>query len=134
MRFDNFITALDCGQCKDQIQRQALFDIALMFVMIDGVIDKSEQIFMQQWMAKLDWKHELSIEEYYKLVEGKIQYAIDNDQVDDFLAHRTSLLSDPWMKSQATQLAEDISNADGELADQEKHALAFILERLQDKR
>lgn len=134
MRFDNFITALDLGQCKDQIQRQALFDIALMFVMIDGVIDDSEQKFMQQWLKKLDWKHELSIEEYYSLVEGKIQYAIDNEQVEDFLAHRASLLSDPWMKSQAAQLAEDISHADGELAIAEKQALDFIVELLKDKR
>lgn len=134
MRFDNFITALDLGQCKDQIQRQALFDIALMFVMIDGVIDSSEQEFMQKWMNKLDWKHDLSVEEYYKLVEGKIRYAIDNDQVEDFLAHRASQLTDPWMKSQATQLADDISHADGELADKEKQALDFILTLLQDKR
>lgn len=134
MRFDDFITALDLGQCKDQIQRQALFDIALMFVMVDGVVDDSEQTFMQKWLKKLDWKHELSIEDYYTTVEGKIQYAIDNDQVEDFLAHRTRLLTDPWMKSQAVQLAEDISHADGELVQAEKQALDFILERLQDKR
>lgn len=134
MRFDNFLQALDMGQCKDQIQRQALFDIAMMFVMIDEVIDESEQIFMEAWLKQLDWDHSVNKSEYYKTIGAKVQEAIDDSVEEDFLAHRASLLSDPWMKDQALKLAEDIANADGELDEREKSALKFLVERLKDKR
>lgn len=134
MRFDNFLQALDMGQCKDQIQRQALFDIAMMFVMIDEVIDESEQTFMEGWLKQLDWDHAVNKSEYYKTIGTKVQAAIDGSIEEDFLAHRASLLSDPWMKDQALKLAEDIANADGELDEREKSALQFLVERLKDKR
>ncbi len=134
MRFDNFLQTLDMGQCKDQIQRQALFDIAMMFVMIDDVIDQSEQAFMEDWLKRLDWDHSVNKSEYYKTIGVKVQEAIDGSVEEDFLAHRASLLTDPWMKSQALKLAEDISNADGELHEREKGALQFMVGLLEDKR
>ncbi|GAC14626.1 tellurite resistance TerB family protein [Aliiglaciecola lipolytica] len=134
MRFTVFIQALDLGQCKDQIQRQALFDIALMFVMIDGIIEEQERTYMQGWLSNLEWSNETDKLDYYFAVEKKVMDAIAMKEVEDYLAHRAALLTDPWMKEQAMQLAEDISHADGNLDDSEKAALDFLLVKLIDKR
>ncbi|GAA6183720.1 MULTISPECIES: TerB family tellurite resistance protein [Alteromonadaceae] len=134
MRFTIFIQALDLGQCKDQIQRQALFDIALMFVMIDGVIDEQERSYMQGWLAQLEWSSETDKLDYYNTVESKVIDAIAENEIENFLAHRAILLSDPWMKEQALQLAVDISRADGQLDESEKAAIEFLMVKLADKR
>ena len=49
MRFERFLTSLDLGRCEDQIQRQTLLELAILFVMIDGVVTESEQ----QYIPKL---------------------------------------------------------------------------------
>ncbi|GAB2701251.1 TerB family tellurite resistance protein [Aliiglaciecola sp. 3_MG-2023] len=134
MRFTIFIQALDLGQCKDQIQRQALFDIALMFVMIDGVIDEQERRYMQDWLAQLEWSSDIDKLDYYTTLERKVVDAIAEDEIENFLAHRAILLSDPWMKLQALKLAEEIANADGDFAPSEKAAIAFLMDKLADKR
>lgn len=134
MRFTIFIQALDLGQCKDQIQRQALFDIALMFVMIDGIIEEQERTYMQGWLNNLEWSNETDKLDYYFAVEKKVQEAIATKDIENYLAHRAVLLSDPWMREQAMRLAEDISHADGHLDESEKEALDFLLLRLADKR
>jgi tellurite resistance protein len=134
MRFEIFLQALDMGQCQDQIQRQALFDIALMFVMIDEVVDKNEHDYMHDWLKRLKWDHDVDKDAYYKTLENKIEHAIAESDVEDFLAHRASLLSDPWMKSKAIKLAQEIAYADGELEERERAALEFLRSRLEDKR
>ncbi|MFA3790193.1 TerB family tellurite resistance protein [Aliiglaciecola sp. SL4] len=134
MRFTIFIQALDLGQCTDQIQRQALFDIALMFVMIDGVIDEQERRYMQDWLAKLEWSSEIDKLDYYVTLEKKVIDAIAEDEIENFLAHRANLLSDTGMKLQALKLAEDIAQADGELVASEKAAIDFLMDKLADKR
>ncbi|GAA0852705.1 TerB family tellurite resistance protein [Aliiglaciecola litoralis] len=134
MRFENFLQALDMGQCKDQIQRQALFDIGLMFVKIDDVVEESELVYMQDWLKSLDWDSDVAKMDYYKTLESKIDHAIAASEVEDFLAHRSSLLSDPWMKENALKLAEDIANADGDVDAREQSALDFLRAKLKDIR
>ena len=79
----------------------------------------TRKIFHQKWYS---WDKS----EYYKTIGVKVQEAIDGSVEEDFLAHRASLLTDPWMKSQALKLAEDISNADGELHDYEASLLRQV--------
>lgn len=134
MQFENFLQALDLGQCKDQIQRQALFDIGLMFVKIDDVVEESELVFMQDWLKSLDWDNPVDKDEYYKTLESKIDHAIASQEIDDFLAHRSSLLSDPWMKVKALKLAEDIATSDGDIDAREQAALDFLRSKLRDIR
>jgi tellurite resistance protein len=130
MRFDNFISALDMGQCQDQMQRQALFDIALLFVVVDGVVDDSEVAFMKHWLDTIPWSSPTTKDEYYANTLSKCQHATDNDGIEDFILHRANQLVDKEMRQQALKLAEDIAHADGEVDAKEKYALDFLISAL----
>jgi uncharacterized tellurite resistance protein B-like protein len=130
MRFDSFISALDMGQCEDQMQRQALFDIALLFVVVDGVVDDSEVTFMKSWLDSIPWSGPISQDDYYTNTLSKCKHAAENDGVEDFIRHRASQLIDNDIKQQALKLAKDIANADGEIDAKEKRALDFLVSLL----
>lgn len=134
MRFDSFISALDMGQCEDQLQRQCLFDLALMFVMIDGVVTESEETFMQDWLKGIPWSGDQSKEEYYSVAVEKCQTAMDNGETDDFIAHRARQIIDPHAREQALNLAEQISHVDGELDAREASAIKLLTDLLECKR
>jgi hypothetical protein len=127
MRFDSFINALDLGQCEDQMQRQALFDIALLFVVVDGVIDDSEVAFMKNWLDSIPWSGPMSQDDYYANALSKCIHASENDGVEDFIRHRAGQLIDQNIKQQALKLAGDIASADGEIDAKEKDALSFLV-------
>lgn len=131
MRFESFIQALDMGRCEDQLQRQALFDLALLFVLIDGVVTDSEVEFMHKWLDSIPWNSELKRDDYYTATEQKCLEAINSDEIEDFIAHRAKQLIDLSMKQQALQLANDIAHVDGELDDREASAISH-LQRLLD--
>lgn len=132
MKFEQFLNALDIGHCQDQQQREALFDLVLLFVIIDGVVAYSEMTFMKDWLATIKWNNELSKDEYYDVTLAKCKTAQENEQVEDFIAHRCKLLVDPQMKEQALKLARDIVMVDGELDENEAKALAFLEKELAD--
>ena len=134
MRFDSFINALDMGQCEDQLQRQCLFDLALMFVMIDGVITESEVKFMQDWLENIPWNSDISKQEYYQLAQEKCWKALKENDTDDFIAHRAKQIIDTSAREQALQLAEQISHVDGELDDKEAAAIKLLTDLLECKR
>lgn len=134
MRFDSFIENLDMGQCEDQMHREVIFDIVLMIVMIDGVVDDSEQVFMENWLESLDWKGEKSTADYYDAVVEKINYAVANGQAVDFIAHRAKLIRDQDVRDEAIKLAHDVSMVDGQLDNREREAIALLTHLLEDKR
>ncbi len=134
MRFDSFIQNLDMGHCEDQRHCEALFDIVLMIVMIDGVVDESEQEFMENWLESLDWKGNQSTSEYYDSAVKKVTYAVENGQSLDFITHRAKLIEDQDVRDQALKLAHDVSMADGQLDDNERAAIELLTQLLEDKR
>lgn len=126
MRFDSFIHALDMGQCQDQLQRQALFDIALLFVVIDGVVDESEVVSMREWLDTTPWSGSINQDDYYSSTLAKCQHSVTNNEVEDFIRHRVTQLIDFDVKQQALKLANDIAGADGEINAKERRALSFL--------
>lgn len=130
MRFENFLSALDMGQCEDQLQRQALFDLALLFVMIDGVVAEEETRFMRNWLDAIPWTGGQDKNTYYDNAVIKCQTAIDDQTIDDFIAHRARQLIDKALKQQALQLANDIAHVDGELDARELRAIEELKSQL----
>ena len=126
MRFDSFIQALDMGRCEDQQQRQALFDLALFLIAADGVITPTEENFMHNWLASLEWNSDTSKEVYYLASLTKCQDAIATNSIEDFLAHRAKQLVDNDIKQQAMNLVRDIAEVDGNLDDSEAHAIDIL--------
>lgn len=130
MRFASFIEALDMGRCEDQLQRQALLELIVLFVHIDGVVTEEETRFMHQWVADIPWSGEVDRDVYLSETEEKVENAILLGEVDDYIAHRARQLIDQSIKDQALELAEAISHADGELAEQEAKAIEQLRQLL----
>lgn len=131
MKFDLFIRSMDMGHCHDQKQREALFDLALLLIVADGVITEEETQFMRDWLATIDWNSDVSKEEYYTTTLLKCYAAIKTNKVDDYLTHRAKLLVDSHMKQQAMQLVREIALADGELDETEQQAIDLLSEVLE---
>ncbi|MFT5677350.1 MAG: putative tellurite resistance protein B-like protein [Paraglaciecola sp.] len=131
MRFDRFLQTLDMGKCEDQLQRQALFDLALFLVVVDGVITDSESHFMRNWLDKIEWTSDIKKEDYYNTTLEKCCDAIEKKTSEDFLAHRAKQLVDEKIKQQAMKLVRDIANVDGELDESERKAIAILSELLE---
>jgi uncharacterized tellurite resistance protein B-like protein len=126
MKFEKFIQALDIGECQDQQQRQALFDLVLFLIVADGVISEQERSFIQQWLESISWTSAMTKEQYYENVLLKCYAAIKTNTVDDFLHHRAKLLIDKDMKLQAMKLVRDVAMADGDLDPSEHHAIEVL--------
>lgn len=126
MRFENFLRTIDMGQCEDQLQREALLDIAMLFVVIDGNIAEDEKVFLESWVKELPWKSETCIEEYQKVALQKSMDVVELGNVEHFIAQQARLLVDNDIKAQALKMADEIANVDGVLCDKEQTALDIL--------
>lgn len=126
MKFDKFLRTLDMGECEDQMQREALLDLALLFMVIDDEIEATEEAVIHEWLTQIQWSAEVSVLDFYRNSLVKAQKAVNGDDVEHFIAHRVNLLIDDDMKATALQLADAIINADGILDDKEKYALTTL--------
>lgn len=126
MRFELYLRSLDMGRCEDQMQRQALLDLAVLFMVIDGDIKDSEQQVIEDWVSGIPWNSGMSAAEYYQRSKDKALYAISSNDTEDYIHHHASLLIDSDVKQQALDLAEAIANADDELDRNEANAIAIL--------
>jgi len=126
MNFEKLLNHFDMGVCVDQQQREALVDLVILFVEIDGVVDEREIQYTQNWLESLTWTSAQSPASYLKEVSLKCQNAIANNQVNDFIRHRANHIIDPNAQLQAVKLAQGVAMADDELAPAEEQALAFL--------
>ena len=131
MRFDRFIQTMDMGKCEDQLQRQALFDLALFLVVVDGVITDSESDFMHKWLDTLEWNSDINKDDYYNATLAKCYDALKKDTTEEFLIHRAKQLIDHEAKEQAMKLVRDIASVDGQLDNAEKEAIETLSELLE---
>ena len=131
MRFDRLIQTMDMGKCEDQLQRQALFDLALFLVVVDGVITDSESDFMHKWLDTLEWNSDINKDDYYNATLAKCYDALKKDTTEEFLIHRAKQLIDNEAKEQAMKLVRDIASVDGQLDNAEKEAIETLSELLE---
>ncbi|MBE1300030.1 MAG: TerB family tellurite resistance protein [Alteromonadaceae bacterium] len=126
MRFESFLRALDMGKCEDQLQRETLLDIALLFVAIDGRITDSETAFIDDWLSGMPWNGESNKDEYVAEALEKVQKTISDNNIENFIAHHANQLVDAHLREQAVQLANDIANVDGDLDETEANAIEML--------
>lgn len=131
MNFEKMLATLDMGLCADQLQREALFDLALLFVEIDGVETEEELDFITQWVAQCEWNNPISKVDYQKQAAKRCKNAIKHNGVESFIKEKAALLVNTPVKDKALQLAEEIVMVDGELDDNEAKALALLKNYLQ---
>ncbi|XOV79476.1 MAG: TerB family tellurite resistance protein [Aestuariibacter sp.] len=126
MRFEQYLRSLDMGRCEDQLQRQALLDLAVLFMAIDGDIKDSEERVLKEWLDTIPWSSETTVLEYHQRSVEKALHALESDDVEDYIGHHAGLLIDADTKQQALHLAEAIANADDELDNTEANAIAIL--------
>ncbi|BDX07933.1 TerB family tellurite resistance protein [Planctobacterium marinum] len=126
MRFDKFLRTLDMGDCEDQIQREALLEIAIFFMVVDGTVDAAEEEVIRNWLAEIEWNSDISVQDFYTNGMHKANNAIEQQDLEHFIAHRSSQLLDDDFKTNALKLADEIASADGIIDDKEKVALDIL--------
>jgi len=131
MNFEKLLATFDMGVCADQVQREALFDLAILFVEIDGIETPQEQDFIDQWVDKASWDSHLSKAQYREQAVARAKEALQTDHIDNYIKQKAAYLSHSSIKDQAVALVEDIVVADGELAEVEANAVKLLRDYLQ---
>lgn len=126
MRFDKFLRTLDMGDCEDQLQREALLEIAIFFMVVDGAVDTAEEEVVKKWLSELEWNSDFAVRDFYSKAMQKAKNAIEQQDIEHFIAHRCSQLLDTEFKTNALKLANEIASADGVLDHREKAALELL--------
>lgn len=128
MNFEKLLNHFDMGVCVDQLQREALVDLVLLFVEMDGVVDDQEMEYTLNWVSSLIWHNDISPLTYIETNLLQARAAIEGNTVEDYISHRCKHIIDSPAKSLAIELAKGVSLADGHLDITEEKAL-IILQR-----
>lgn len=131
MNFEKLLATFDMGLCADQLQREALFDLALLFIEIDGVEAPEEIEFLDRWVAECEWNSPVDKAQFREQATKRVKAAIKHNNVEAFIKERAALLVNTPVKDKALELAEEIILVDGELAENEVQALNFLKNYLQ---
>jgi len=126
MKFENLLNYLDMGVCVEQLQREALVDLVVLFIEIDGVIDDAELAYTRKWLKSLTWTSQMCTDTYLHDVSHKCKDAIKHDKVNDFILQRTQNIHDKPLQAEAIKLAQGVSLADGVLSPIEEQTIEFL--------
>jgi tellurite resistance protein len=88
---------------------------------------------MRKWLDTIEWRADVTKDDYYTMTVLKCYAAIKTNTVDDYLTHRAQLLFDDDMKQQAIQLVRNvaIAIADVELDAAEQQVINLLSEALE---
>lgn len=131
MNFEKLLATFDMGVCADQLQREALFDLALLFVEIDGVETDEELAFLDKWVEDCQWNSPQDKATFRDQAVARIKAAIKHNSVESFIKEKAALLANTPIKTSAIELAEEIVMVDGELDSNEANALKYLKKYLQ---
>lgn len=126
MNFEKLLNNFDMGVCVDQLQREALVDLVLLFVEIDGVVEDKEMEYTFEWVSSLVWSNETSPINYVKQISLAARDAIETDRIEEYIRHRCKNIIDSPAQNLAVELAKGVSMSDGHLDPKEAHALKFL--------
>lgn len=111
-----------------QADSEALIKIATFFYKIDGRISIEEQEYMTKLKEEIEWQSGIDIDRFQQRIIGEINQVIDGpaDQYNTYLAKVMDCIESPEVIAKAKQIAQAISDSDGEIADAEVESLNFI--------
>ncbi|GEK11827.1 hypothetical protein HUZ36_04360 [Pseudoalteromonas sp. McH1-7] len=126
MKFEQLLNHFDTGICVDQMQKEALIDIAILFIGVDGVICESEKHIVRKWAKSLQWNSAIDLDSYIEDSLSKSVVAIKNNDIEAYVQHRMNNIVDEPMRKLAKDLAIRVIEADGNVKQAEKEALAIL--------
>ncbi|RRS07944.1 hypothetical protein EAG18_14165 [Pseudoalteromonas sp. J010] len=126
MKFEQLLNHFDTGICVDQMQKEALIDIAILFIGVDGVICESEKHVVRKWAKSLQWNSAIDLDSYIEDSLSKSVVAIKKNDIEAYVQHRMNNIVDEPMRKLAKDLAIRVIEADGNVKQAEKEALAIL--------
>ncbi|MFC3034636.1 hypothetical protein ACFOEE_19210 [Pseudoalteromonas fenneropenaei] len=126
MKFEQLLNHFDMGISIEQLQKESLLDIALLFMAVDGMITIKEERVVRRFAESLDWHSVISLNDYITDMKGKCILAVQSGEVESFIQHRMKHIVDAPMRELAVKLAEQVVGADGKLHDKEQQALILL--------
>ncbi|WP_105168012.1 hypothetical protein [Pseudoalteromonas sp. T1lg23B] len=126
MKFEQLLNHFDSGICVEQLQKESLLDLALLFVAVDGSVSDSELHVVRQWAATLNWNSAVSLDNYISDMVGKCVHAVKSDDVEAFIQHRMKFIIDQPMRELALKIVQKVCAADGKIDHREQTAMEFL--------
>ncbi|BBN81326.1 hypothetical protein PA25_13110 [Pseudoalteromonas sp. A25] len=126
MKFEQLLDHFDSGICVEQLQKESLLDLALLFVAVDGSVCDSELNVVKEWAGTLSWNSAVSMDNYIADMIGKCIHAVKTDDIEAFIKHRMKYIVDQPMRELALKIAQEVIEADGDLDSKERSAMAFL--------
>lgn len=114
---------------NDQNASELLIELATFFYKIDNRVSLQEQEYMESLVAGLEWKSSTSIESYQTACIARVNKIIDapENEISNYLSHVMESLAKVGGVEEAQILAKEISDADGEVADEEVKYLEIVM-------
>ncbi|CAM4143492.1 hypothetical protein [Pseudoalteromonas byunsanensis] len=126
MKFEQLLNHFDSGICVEQLQKESLLDLALLFVAVDGSVSDSELEVVKKWAATLNWNSALSLDNYISDMVAKCVHAVKVDDVEAFIQHSMKFIIDQPMRELALKIVQKVCAADGKIDRREQTAMEFL--------
>lgn len=128
--FDDLSAVLK-AQDVTQAQREALIDLVVCTMYIDGTIRYEENEQLDEVVARLDLDAEAPLTLYlYKAIARLRDFWHDTEQIDALLAEHAARLDSPALRQTAFALCEAVAQSDDELAEEEGDFLGRLRRHL----
>lgn len=113
----------------EQSASEKLIELATFFYKVDQRVSLEEQNYMDELLETIEWKSSVSIESYQTSCIAKINgiTGMSEDQIHSYLSNLMDEISELGAVAKAQTLAKEISDADGEIADDEVKYLELVM-------
>lgn len=126
MNFEKLLSTFDMGVCADQVQREAVFDLVLLFAAIDGDEAPQELSFISNWMEQSPWNSGISKKDFRIMAKQRVEAAVENTDFEGFIKQRATVLANSPAKEETVNLIEQLIAVDGRVDDAELKGLACL--------
>ncbi|MBE0361157.1 MULTISPECIES: hypothetical protein [Pseudoalteromonas] len=126
MKFEQLLNNFDMGICVEQLQKESLLDLALLFVTVDGSIADEELNVVEAWAHKIEWNSAIELDNYMVDMTRKCVLAVQSGEIDSFIQHRMTHIIDQPMRVFVLELLKQVIEADGITDENELKALKIV--------
>ena len=112
-----------------QEESESLILLATFFYKVDNRISLEEQQYIERLMKEMVWSSNIDISTFQERTIAKINQVLGkgDENCYQFLEDVMSSIKTPEGRDRAKMIAKEISDADGEIADDEVRYLEFVL-------
>lgn len=114
---------------ETQAVSEKLIELATFFYKIDRRVALAEQKYMDQLLESIDWKSSINVHSYQRRCASRINDVIGkgDEAVGAYLSRLMKEVTDLGAVEKAKTIAREVSDADGEIADDEVKYLDIVM-------